>query len=184
MPSAGFLSYAASPSRNCWPPISGAAMPCTRAELEKRERLILAGYAQLSSESRGRQYKEEPPEQKYPQFPGLNLTGEVREGLSKHAGALGKTTKTAKRDAHSLEAQVADIGDEIAYYSHDLDDGLTSGLLSEARLARDVPIWAEAALGVKRAYRELADECRRYFIIRCIIDSQVKDVVETTERNI
>src|SRR5438552_12238295 len=123
-------------------------------------------------------------EQKYPRFPGLNLTWEVREGLSKHAAAPGKSTKPAQREAHSLEAQVADIGDEIAYYSHDLDDALTSGLLSEAQLTRDVQIWAEAARGLKRDYGELADECRRYFIIRCIIDSQVKDVVETTEENI
>jgi len=269
-------------------------MPCTRAEPEKRERLVLARYAQLSAESRGRQYKEEPPEwrtqfqrdrdrvihsrafrrleyktqvflngsgdhlrtrlthtievagisrniaralrlnedltetialahdlghspfghkgeavlnqlmkehggfehnrqslrvvelleQKYPPFPGLNLTWEVREGLSKHAAAPGNPTKPPKREAHSLEAQVADIGDEIAYYSHDLDDGLTSGLLSETQLARDVQIWSEASGGVKRNYGELADECRRYFIIRCIIDSQVKDVVETTEKNI
>lgn len=269
-------------------------MPCTCAELEKRERLILARYAQLSAESRGRQYKEEPPEwrtqfqrdrdrvihsrafrrleyktqvflngtgdhlrtrlthtmevaaisrniaralrlnedltetialahdlghspfghkgeavlnqlmkdhggfehnrqslrvvelleQKYPRFPGLNLTWEVREGLSKHATAPGKSTESAKREAHSLEAQVADIGDEITYYSHDLDDGLTSGLLSEEQLARDVEVWAEAARDVKRDYGDLPDECRRYFIIRCIIDSQVKDVVETTEKNI
>src|SRR5205814_153765 len=123
-------------------------------------------------------------EQKYPRFPGLNLTWEVREGLSKHAAAPGKSTKPAKRQAHSLEAQVADIGDEITYYSHDLDDGLTSELLSEIQLVRDVEIWAEAARGVKRDYGDLPDECRRYFIIRCIIDSQVKDVVETTEKNI
>jgi len=269
-------------------------MPCTRAELEKRERLILAPYAQLSAETRGRTYEEEPPEwrtefqrdrdrvihsrafrrleyktqvflngtgdhfrtrlthtmevaaisrniaralrlnedltetialahdlghspfghkgesvlnelmkkhggfehnrqslrvvelleQKYPRFPGLNLTWEVREGLSKHAAAPGKSAMAAKHESHSLEAQVADIGDEIAYYSHDLDDGLTSGLLSEDRLARDVQIWGEAARGVKRDYGALPDECRRYFIIRCIIDSQVKDVVETTEANI
>src|SRR5437899_13053429 len=60
-------------------------------------------------------------EQKYPRFPGLNLTWEVREGLSKHAAAPGKSAMAAKHESHSLEAQVADIGDEIAYYSHDLD---------------------------------------------------------------
>src|SRR5256885_11855205 len=61
-------------------------------------------------------------EQKYPLFPGLNLTWEVREGLSKHAVAPGESAQPATRRSHSLEAQVADIGDEIAYYSHDLDD--------------------------------------------------------------
>ena len=123
-------------------------------------------------------------EQKYPRFPGLNLTWEVREGLSKHSVPPGRSKKSTKTVSPSLEAQVANLGDEISYYSHDLDDGITSGLLSERQLSRDVQIWAEAARGVKRDYGDLPDECRRYFIIRCIIDSQVKDVVQTTEGNI
>jgi dGTPase len=107
----------------------------------------------------------------------------VREGLSKHAVAPpGKKVRGFK--SHSLEAQVANIADEIAYYSHDLDDGLSSSLLTEPQLERDVQIWAEAAQGIRRDHGALPDECRRYFVIRCIIDSQVKDVVETTERNI
>jgi len=72
----------------------------------------------------------------------------------------------------------------VTYYGHDLDDGITSGLLSEERLSRDVKIWAEAARNVRRDYGDLPDESRRYFIIRCIIDFQVKDVVFTTEKNI
>src|SRR3954452_19839297 len=122
-------------------------------------------------------------EQKYPGFPGLNLTWAVREGLSKHDRARpGQKTRQFK--SHSLEAQVANIADEIAYYSHDLDDGLSSNLLSEPRLEREVRIWANAAEGIRRDYRSLPDETRRYFVIRCIIDSQVKDVVETTEKNL
>src|SRR6266571_4457051 len=72
-------------------------------------------------------------ELKYPKFPGLNLTWEVREGLAKHYTAYDhpghRTGFTA--NCSSLEAQVANLADEIAYYSHDLDDGLDSGLLSE-----------------------------------------------------
>ncbi|MCX6896916.1 MAG: deoxyguanosinetriphosphate triphosphohydrolase, partial [Verrucomicrobia bacterium] len=84
----------------------------------------------------------------------------------------------------SLEAQVANLADEITYYSHDLDDGLDSGLLNEAELNQHVRIWAAAARRVKRAHGKLPDECRRYFIIRCLIDGQVEDVVATTEQNI
>jgi len=125
-------------------------------------------------------------EQKYPTFPGLNLSWEVREGLGKHLTSFdhprGPTRLQSK--CPSLEAQVANLADEITYYSHDLEDGITSGLLSERRLNRDVGIWHDAARLVKRQYGDLPDECRRYFIIRCIIDGQVKDVVHTTEYRI
>ena len=122
-------------------------------------------------------------EQKYPGFPGLNLTWEVREGLVKHYSAYDHPSKRPGFDAKSssLEAQVANLADEIAYYSHDLDDGLEAGLLSEQQLRRDVKLWAEAARRTKREHGELPDECRRYFIIRCLIDDHVRDVVETSE---
>jgi dGTPase len=123
-------------------------------------------------------------EQRYPRFSGLNLTWEVREGLAKHHTAYdhpGNQPGFAAKSP-SLEAQVADLADEIAYYSHDLDDGLDSGLLSEVQLNRKVRLWHQAARTVESEYGQLADECRRYFIIRCITDSQVKDVVTTTEK--
>ena len=123
-------------------------------------------------------------EQKYPRFSGLNLTWEVREGLAKHGptrSCLGRP-KGIEARSPSLEAQVADLADEITYYSHDLDDGLDSGLLSEEQLNRSVRLWHRAARAVEREYGRLADECRRYFIIRCITDLQVKDVVTTTEQ--
>ena len=268
-------------------------MPCTRAELEALERRTLAPYAQLSADTRGRQYREAHPEwrteyqrdrdrvihsrafrrleyktqvflngtgdhlrtrlthtievaaisrnisralrlnedlaetialahdlghspfghkgetvlnrlmqgnggfehnrqslrivevleQKYPRFAGLNLTWEVREGLVKHYTAYDHPSKQRGFDARSssLEAQVANLADEITYYSHDLDDGLDSGLLSEKQLEQEVRIWREAARTVARDHRRLPEETRRYFIIRCIIDLQVKDVVTTTE---
>ncbi|HWD93428.1 MAG TPA: deoxyguanosinetriphosphate triphosphohydrolase [Verrucomicrobiae bacterium] len=125
-------------------------------------------------------------EQKYPDFPGLNLSWEVREGLVKHYTAFDHPSKRAGFAAKhsSLEAQIANLADEITYYSHDLDDGLESGLLSEKKLAREVRIWAYAARLVKKEHGNLPDECRRYFTIRTIIDLQVKDVVETSERMI
>jgi dGTPase len=83
-----------------------------------------------------------------------------------------------------LEAQVANLSDEITYYSHDLDDGLDSGLLSEKELGREVRIWRQAARTVARQHGELPDECRWYFTIRCIIDGEVRDVVHTSEANL
>jgi dGTPase len=123
-------------------------------------------------------------EQKYPDFSGLNLSWEVLEGLAKHQTAFdrpGKRKGFAARNP-SLEAQIANLGDEITYYSHDLDDGLDSGLLSEKNLRRCVRIWAHAARLVKKEHGNLPDECRRYVIIRTIIDMQIKDVVENSER--
>src|SRR6185295_15514264 len=122
-------------------------------------------------------------EQKYPGFSGLNLTWEVREGLAKHHTSYDHPgqRKDFEMKSSSLEAQVANLADEVTYYSHDLDDGLTSRLLSERQLIRDVKIWSEATRRIKRQHGALPDECRRYFIIRCIIDDQVHDVVETAE---
>ena len=123
-------------------------------------------------------------EQKYPNFSGLNLSWEVREGLAKHHTAYDHPGRRKGFDAKnsSLEAQIANLADEITYYSHDLDDGLDSGLLSEKELTKNVRVWAHAAKLVKKEYGNLADESRRYFTIRTIIDMQIRDVVETSER--
>ena len=122
-------------------------------------------------------------EQKYPSFPGLNLSWEVREGLAKHhadfEGSEEKDRQAFKFP--SLEAQIANLADEITYYSHDLDDGLDSGLLDEKKLLKDVKVWAIAARKVKKNFGELPAESRRYYIIRQIIDEQVTDVVLNTE---
>ena len=125
-------------------------------------------------------------EQKYPTFSGLNLTWEVREGLVKHYTSYDHPSKRKGFDAKSssLEAQIANLADEITYYSHDLDDGIDSGLLNEKKLRKDVRLWNLAARTVEKQFGVLADECRRYFTIRCIIDMQVKDVVETSEERI
>jgi dGTPase len=106
------------------------------------------------------------------------------EGLAKHLTAYDHPDRrkgfAAKNS--SLEAQIANLADEITYYSHDLDDGLDSGLLSETHLAKNVQVWAQAARAVKIAHGNLPDECRRYFTIRTIIDLQIRDVVQTSER--
>jgi dGTPase len=123
-------------------------------------------------------------EEKYPGFSGLNLSWEVLEGLAKHHTAYDRPDRRKDFAAKhsSLEAQIANLSDEITYYSHDLDDGLDSGLLSETHLTKNVRVWAQAARAVKKEHGALPDECRRYFTIRTIIDLQIRDVVETSER--
>jgi len=109
-------------------------------------------------------------EQKYPNFSGLNLSWEVLEGLAKHQTAFDRPgVKKGFIARHpSLEAQIANLADEITYYSHDLDDGLDSGLLAEKDLSRHVRIWAHAAKLVKKEFGNPPEESRRYFIIRTI----------------
>src|SRR6476469_8256413 len=255
-------------------------MPCTRVELEERERLILAPFAQLSAESRGREYKEDPPEWRtdfqrdrdrvihsrafrrleyktqvflngtgdhlrtrlthsievasisrtiaralglnedlseaialahdlghapfghsgeemlaqcmrdhggfdhnrqsarvvellenpYPNFPGLNLTLEVREGLQKD-------------QVSSLEAQIADLADEITYYSHDLDDAIDFDILNFAQL-EEVDVWKMAADSVRARYPDLREPVLHKLIIRDVIDRQVRDVIVTSAEQI
>src|SRR5438128_3364057 len=74
-------------------------------------------------------------ENAYPNFPGLNLTFEVREGLQKHQGLSGATSPGGEKyKCPSLEAQIANLADEITYYSHDLDDAVDFEILSAAQL--------------------------------------------------
>ena len=125
-------------------------------------------------------------ERKYPDFTGLNLTWETLEGLAKHEPAPDMPLGQAQVHfpSPSVEAQVANLADEITYYSHDLDDGLDSGLLTEAQLERDIDCWKNASERIRDEHGDLPEECRHYFIIRCLIDEQVHDVVGTTEANI
>ena len=123
-------------------------------------------------------------EQKYPNFSGLNLSWEVLEGLAKHQTAFDRpgVNKGFIAKNPSLEAQIANLADEITYYSHDLDDGLDSGLLSETELCKHVRVWAQAARLVKKEFGNPPAEPRRYFTIRTIIDMQLADVIATSEK--
>jgi dGTPase len=122
-------------------------------------------------------------EEKYPGFRGLNLTWEVREGLIKHQTSYDQPglRKGFSAKSPALEAQICNLADELIYGSHDLDDGLEAGLLSEEDLRRHVRVFAQASDTVRQEHGPLAAEIRRYFIVRCIIDDQVRDVVETSE---
>jgi len=125
-------------------------------------------------------------EAKYPDFPGLNLTWEVREGIVKHSSAFDKLVKIkdlAPDEMPTLETQVVDIADEIAYDNHDLDDGLTSGLLKESDLEK-VALWNNISKEIYKKYAKIDMERRKYLIIRSLIDIQVTDIIQETEKRI
>jgi dGTPase len=123
-------------------------------------------------------------EMRYPKFPGLNLSHEVREGLQKHARFYESPKPGGKRTAQpSLEAQVANLADEITYYSHDLDDGLDFGLLEPRQLA-ELEAWHETEAQVRRDFPQLEGAELRAYVIRCVIDRQVADVIRTSSARI
>jgi dGTPase len=125
-------------------------------------------------------------EQRYPEFPGLNLTWEVREGINKHTTIFDKTERLVELEPEImpiLETQIVDAADEIAYDNHDIDDGLTSGLIDEKQLSK-MELWKEASFEIKKKKPALNDKIRKYQIIRLLIDKQIKDLVKNSEKNV
>ena len=128
-------------------------------------------------------------EQRYAAFDGLNLTFEAREGILKHcspknARALGDVgERFVKRQRPSLEAQVANLADEIAYNNHDVDDGVRSGLLDMAQLA-EVTLFARHMKAVLRQYPRVPAQRLRHETVRRIIDALVTDLMATSAANI
>ncbi len=121
-------------------------------------------------------------EHRYPEFPGLNLTWEVRESINKHRTPYRQPDMQVALDpttAPLLESQVADIADEIAYDHHDLDDGLASGILHEDQLDA-LALWRQAREAVESRQGQLHPEIRRYQIIRTLINRQITDLVQGT----
>lgn len=118
-------------------------------------------------------------EQKYPKFAGLNLTWEVREGLQKHARFHQAPKSGAKNPSPSLEAQIANLADEITYYSHDLDDGLDAGLITVEQLSA-LDAWTESHAHVRQYFPKLKGKELAAYVIRCLIDRQVQDVISAS----
>ena len=118
----------------------------------------------------------------YPDFPGLNLTFEVREGLRKHERPYSFATEE-KYQCPSLEAQVADLADEITYYSHDLDDALDFEILNPAQL-EESEVWRHSHRAVLARYGAAFEPDLHKLIIRYIIDHEVHDLVATSARSI
>lgn len=124
-------------------------------------------------------------ETKYPGFSGLNLTFEVREGIAKHKSAYDRPilTRFNPEKKPTLEAQIVNAADEIAYNTHDLDDGLESGLLTYKDL-QDIAVWQDSYTEINEKYPKATDEVKRYYTIRSIIDKQVTDVINYTQENL
>ncbi len=135
-------------------------------------------------------------ENRYYNFKGLNLTLETIDGLLKHNGPikkfkkyntiLGKNyfkNKIKFNSFPSLEAQIASISDDIAYNSHDLEDGLKSNLF-ELRDLEDIPVLKNIILKHKKNIKYYSVDLIIRQIVREIINEMVKDIIETTKKNI
>jgi dGTPase len=129
-------------------------------------------------------------EERYPRFDGLNLSFETREGILKHCsranaerlevrepGGVGR--RFLDRTQPSLEAQLCNLADEIAYNAHDVDDGLRSGLITMEQL-QAVPLFEGYRQQVQAAYPQLQGRRLAYEIIRVMLSAQVHDVIDTT----
>ena len=125
-------------------------------------------------------------ELKYPEYSGLNLMFETREGVLKHCsrknaerlGDLGK--RFIQRMQPSLEAQLANIADQIAYNNHDLDDGLRAGLINAKQLS-EVELFDEKFANVSAKYPRLSERRKIYECIRSIINELVTDLISQSK---
>jgi dGTPase len=128
-------------------------------------------------------------EERYAEFPGLNLTFETREGILKHCslanartlGDLGR--RFIERRQPGLEAQIADLADAIAYNNHDVDDGLRSGLVTIEEL-RGVALFARQHDAVLARYGELPGRRLVHEVIRRMIHEVASDLIEESARRI
>src|SRR6187397_3297549 len=128
-------------------------------------------------------------EERYADFPGLNLTFECREGVLKHcstqnARLLGDVgERFLNRSQPGLEAQLANLADAIAYNNHDVDDGVRAGLIKVEDL-RDVRVFARFHSAVGELYPQTSPRRQLYETIRRMVDYLVSDLIVTSGRNI
>jgi dGTPase len=129
-------------------------------------------------------------EERYPAFDGLNLTFETREGILKHCSATNAQRMEAQEPGGvarrfiqctqpSLEAQLTNLADEIAYNAHDMDDGVRSGLVSFEQLS-GLALFAQYRAEVLHEYPQLSGRRLLFDVVRRMLSAQVYDVIETT----
>ncbi len=124
-------------------------------------------------------------EERYAAFPGLNLTFETREGILKHcsraqAGLLGDVGQRFLDGSQpGLEAQVANIADEIAYNNHDVDDGLRAGLITVEQL-KECTLFADQLAVVRELWPHLPERRHVHELVRRMINRVVSDLVDTS----
>ena len=130
-------------------------------------------------------------EHRYPQFDGLNLCFETREGILKHCSVRnaqlleqqepgGVAARFLHKGQPNLEAQLCNLADEMAYNAHDIDDGVRSGLISLAQL-EDVALFDDYRREVQAAYPDLSGRRLLYEAIRRMLSDQVYDVLQATQ---
>ncbi|TGL63935.1 deoxyguanosinetriphosphate triphosphohydrolase [Leptospira ognonensis] len=120
-------------------------------------------------------------ERKYPEFPGLNLCYATLQGIMKHGGDYEKSFANLKRqeDGPSLEAQIVDFSDEIAYSSHDIEDGLEKKFISPEDLV-DIQLWRRNFQTAKKTYPTAKEELILRTTFRNILNEIVSNLITTT----
>ena len=127
-------------------------------------------------------------EERYPTFNGLNLTWEVREGIIKHSSQYDAAAGEVKAEflpgtVSSIEGQIINYADEIAYNNHDIDDGLKSGYISLDMLEQ-VDLWREVCAGVRSKYPAIDDKRLIYQTVSALIGILISDICTTTSANL
>jgi dGTPase len=126
-------------------------------------------------------------EERYPGFNGLNLSWEVREGILKHSSPYDRPMELMAEFlpgiVPSIEAQIINFADEIAYNNHDIDDGLKSGYLTTCQL-NQVEIWREVNESVIARFPDIDDERKKYQVISSLIGIFIRDLTTTTLANL
>jgi dGTPase len=124
-------------------------------------------------------------ENRFPDFRGLNLTWEVREGILKHETEYDRSNVTEFEPElrPTLEAQIVNYADEIAYTTADLDDGLRSGMLTPEQL-QNIEIWRYVLAELKLDLHQNISDMERHRIIRRLVGKEVSDVINATQQQL
>ncbi len=126
-------------------------------------------------------------EERYPGFNGLNLTWELREGIIKHASPYDAPLETMSTFlpgvVPSIEAQIINYADEIAYNNHDIDDGLKSGYITLEMLGQ-IELWQRVSASVRRKYPDIDDKRLVFQTISALIGLQITDICVTIKNNL